>query len=171
MISIIPLLVSFMGFFALVERNNVPTEPQWRKIALMSSTREDVERLLGRSQYEGYSASYTVENGMIQVEYYPFKYCEPQSGADLKVPQWTVVEITYTPDNPPKLSDLNLDLKKFRRVRESFDVPDLISYVNDEEGVDYTFQADDTLNDIRYFPAKRFDSLRCIKAQRSRRKI
>jgi len=70
MISIIPLLVSLVGFFALDERNTVPTEPLWRKIVLMRSTREDVERLLGRSQYRGYSAIYTVENGTLQVEYY-----------------------------------------------------------------------------------------------------
>lgn len=138
MISIIlSLVISLTGFFALVGRNNVPTEPQWRKIVVMRSTREDVERVLGRSEYRGFSASYNVEDGAIQVEYYPFNYCESQPGADLRVPQWTVVEITFTPDNPPKLTDLKLDLKKFRRQKESSDAPDLISYINKEEGVDY----------------------------------
>ena len=70
-----------------------------------------------------------------------------------------------------KLSDLNLDLKKFRKKRESPDVPDLISYINDEQGVDYTFEPDDTLNEVRYFPARRYDALRCKKATANRRKI
>ena len=71
MISIIPtLVISLVGLFAPVEINNVPKEPLWRKIVLMRSTRKDVERLLGHSQYTGYSA-YTVENGTLQVEYDP----------------------------------------------------------------------------------------------------
>ena len=40
--------------------------------------------------------------------------------------------------NPPRFADLKLDLKKFRKARESPDVPDMISYENDEDGVDYT---------------------------------
>jgi len=169
MISIIPtLVISLLGLFAPVEINNVPKEPLWRKIVLLRSTRKDVERLLGHSQYRGYSASYTVENGTLQVEYYPFNYCESQSGADLRVPQWTVVEITYSPDDPPKLTDLKLDLRKFRKQKESSNAPELISYVSNEEGVDYTFQADNTLNDVRYFPGRRYDSLRCKQAKRNR---
>lgn len=170
MISIIPVLFgSLISLFGLMERNDLPKEPLWRQIVLMRSTREDVEKLLGHSPHRGYSATYTVENGTLQVEYYPFKYCEPQSDADLRVPQWTVVEITYIPDNPPKLTDLKLNLRKFRRQKESSDAPDLISYISNKEGVDYTFQADNTLNDIRYFPGKRYDSLRCSQAQRSRK--
>jgi len=161
---IIPLIV----FFAQVASNNSSAEPKWRTIVVMRSTREDVEKLLGHSQYEGFSASYPVKDGRLQVEYYPFNHCGSEPGANLRVPQWTVVEMTYEPDNPPRLADLNLNLKKFRKQRESPDVPDLISYINNKDGVDYTFQADKTLNDIRYFPAKRFDYLRCQKPTKSR---
>jgi hypothetical protein len=167
---ILTLILSLSGLFAPVAGNNtVVTEPKWRQIVLMRSTRDYVERLLGRSQYRGYSASYRVEDGMLFVQYYPFNFCA-YPGADLRVRRWTVVEITHEPDNPPKLADLNLDLKKFRKVRESPDAPDLISYVNDEDGVDHTFQ-DDELIDVRYFPARRYDALRCKKATANRRKI
>ena len=169
MISLIPLLVSLIGFFVLAEEDNVPTELQWQKIVLMRSTRDDVERLLGRPRYEGYYTSFKVEDGVLSIEYYPFDLCMSHD-AYLKVPRWTVVEITYEPDNPPTLADLKLDLKKFRKTRESPHVPELITYINDVAGVAYTFQADGTLNDVRYFPAKRFDSLRCNKKNRSRRK-
>ena len=164
MISILSILIiSLTCSSAVVARSKVPAEPKWRKIVLMRSTREDVERLLGSSQYRGFSASYPVEDGTLDVEYYPFNHCATE-GADLNVPQWTVVELTYEPDNPPRLADLHLDLKEFRKQRESIHVPDLISYINNEKGVDYTFQADNTLSSIRYFPAKRYDYLRCQKA-------
>ncbi len=137
--------------------------PKWKQIHLMRSTRTNVERLLGRSKYRGYSAVYNVDDGVVHIEYYPFNSCT-QAGADLRLRRWTVVEIIYEPDNPVKLGELKLDLTKFRRVKESPDVPDLISYVNDEEGIDYTFDSnDDTLNNVRYFPGKRHDGLRCKK--------
>lgn len=166
---ILTLIISLSFLFAEVARNDPRAEPKWRKIVVMRSTREDVERLLGKSQYRGFNATYTVEDGTLDVVYYPFNHCS-EPGADLRVPQWTVVELTYEPDNPPRLVDLHLDLRKFRKQRESRDVPELLSYINNEEGVDYTFQADNTLSDIRYFPAKRYDYLRCQKAPRPRRK-
>lgn len=168
---ILTLILSLIGLFAPVATNTVATEPRWRQIVLMRSTREDVERLLGRSKYRGYGAFYKVEDGRVHVKYYPFKYCESRPGADLRVRRWTVVEVTHEPDNPPTLADLKLDPKKFRTVRESPHVPDIISYINDDEGVAYTFQADDTLNDVRYFPARRYEALRCKKATANHRKI
>ena len=97
---------------------------------------------------------------MLSLEYYPFDVCTSPD-AYLKVRRWTVVEMTYEPDNPPTLAELKLDLKKFRKVRESPHVPELVTYISDKDGVAYTFQADNTLNDIRYFPAKRYEALRC----------
>ena len=166
---ILTLIISLSFLFGEVARKNPRAEPKWRKIVLMRSTREDVERLLGKSQYRGFNASYTVEDGTLDVVYYPFNHCS-EPGADLRVPQWTVVELTYEPSNPQKLANLDLDLKKFRKQKESVDAPDLISYINNEKGVDYTFQADNTLSDIRYFPAKRYDYLRCNQTQSNRRK-
>ena len=149
------LVLSLVCVCAPVTNDNGIKKLKWRHIILMRSTRDDVERLLGRSKYRGYSASYKVEDGTLQVEYYPFNFCESQPGAYLRVPQWTVVEITHVPDSPPKFANLKLDLKKFRKVRESVHAPELISYVN----------ADKELNDIRYFPGRRFDYLRCKKTQ------
>jgi len=172
MSPIIPaLILSFIGLFPLAPRNTVATRPKWRQIVLMRSTREDVERLLGQSKNRGFLASYRVKGGTLDVEYYPFHFCTPAPDADLRVHRWTVVEITYEPDNPPTLADLKLDLKKFRKVRESVHVPELVSYLNDEEGVDYTFQGDGTLYNIRYFPGRHFDTLRCDAGSTKRGKI
>lgn len=145
-------------------------ESKWRQIVLLRSTRDDVERLLGQPRYEGYYASFKVEGGVLSVEYYPFDFCT-SADAYLKVRRWTVVEMTYEPDIPPTLAELKLDLKKFRKTRESPHVPELITYIHDQEGVGYTFQADGTLNDVRYFPARRYDALRCKKRTANRPRI
>ena len=159
--TFLTLILSLIGFCAPFTRHNTAKEPKWRQIILMRSTRAAVERLLGRSKNRGFLASYRVEDGTIDVDYYPFNFCTPAPDADLRVRRWTVVEITYVPDNPPKFAYLKLDLKKFRKVRESIHVPEAVSYLNDEEGVDYTFQGDGTLDNIRYFPGRHFDTLRC----------
>jgi hypothetical protein len=156
----ITLILTLTGFWAPV-RHNTPKEPKWRQIILMRSTRQDVERLLGRSKNRGFVASYKVEDGTLDVEYYPFNYCTPAPAADLRVRRWTVVEITYVPDKPSTLADLKLDRDKFRMVRESIHVPEAVTYLNEEEGVDYTFQGDETLDNIRYFPGRHLDTLRC----------
>ena len=78
MSAIIPTLILLLiGFCAPVTTNNVATEPKWRQIVLMRSTRDDVERLLGRSKYRGYDASYEVEDGTLDVEYYPSVSASP----------------------------------------------------------------------------------------------
>jgi hypothetical protein len=158
---IITLVLSLIGFCAPVARQDPSNPPKWRQIVLMRSMREDVEKLLGPSKNRGFLARYRVEDGTLDVEYYPFDFCTPAPDADFRVRRWTVVEITYEPDNPPTLAVLKLDLKKFRKVRESVHVPELVSYVNDEEGVDYTVQGDGTLYNIRYFPGRHLDALRC----------
>lgn len=166
--STIPILsLALVGLFAQIGTMTYAKESKWRQIVLLSSTREDVEKLLGRPQYEGYYTSFRVEGGVLSVEYYPFDFCTSPD-AYLKVRHWTVVEMTYEPDNPPMLAELKLDLKKFRKTRESPHVPELITYVNDKDGVAYTFQADRSLNDVRYFPASRYSSLRCKKQTANR---
>ena len=166
---ILTLIISLTSLLGQ-ERKMIPHRgPKWRKIVLTRSTREDVEKLLGQSEYRGFGASYAVEGGTLRVIYYPFNRCSA-SGAFLRVPQWTVVEMTYDPDNPPSLAELKLDLKKFRQQRESPHVPELISYINNEKGVEYTFQGDNTLSSVRYFPPKRYNYLRCQKPTESRRK-
>ena len=164
------LVLSLVSLFAQIGTLTFAKESKWRQIVLMRSTRDDVERLLGQPRYEGYYTSFKVEDGMLDVEYYPFDFCTSPD-AYLKVRRWTVVRMTYEPDNPPTLAELKLDLKKFRKTRESPHVPELITYINDKDGVAYTFQADGTLNDVRYFPARRYDALRCKKKTANRRKI
>ena len=149
----------------LPARNHQPAQtPPWRQIELLHSTRADVEKLLGHPEKSGYLVRYPLKEGSLEIDYYVFDYCVPVNGGNggWNVPRWTVTEITYNPfKKPPRFSSLGLDLEKFRKVRESPDVIDLISYVNDEEGVSYTVEPDGTLNSIRYFPSSHHENLRC----------
>src|SRR5687768_203895 len=70
--------------------NTAPPQPKWKQIRLISSTRSDVEKLLGTSKFRGYYAPYEVEDGLLRIEYYPFNSCA-HADADLRVPEWTVV--------------------------------------------------------------------------------
>lgn len=164
----IPILVlSLVGLFTQVGTKTVGTKSKWHQISLMRSTRDDVERLLGNPKYPGHYTSYRVEGGVLSVEYYPFDFCTSPDSF-LNVPQWTVVEMTYEPDISPTLRELKLELKRFRKVRESPHVPEMITYIDDENGVAYTFQPDNTLNDVRYFATRRYDALKCKKTKTNR---
>lgn len=114
--------------------------------------------------------TYNLEDGTLYISYYGDDHCKPRYGlaADWNIPEWTVTEITYIPNNPPQFASLRLDLKKFRMARLSPNVPDMISYVSEEQGVEYTLEGDGlTLHSISYFPGKQNANLRCSKFGRS----
>src|SRR5207248_2573433 len=139
-------------------------EETWKqRIVLMQSTKADVEKLLSNPIGKDYSVTYNLKEGTLELDYYLYDHCNPRYGynGDWNIPEWTVTEIEYLPDNPPQLADLKIDLRKYRKVHESPHVPKMSSYVNEVEGLDYTFEPDGkTLHSIRYFPSRRFNKLR-----------
>ena len=146
---------------SLAQKSGVSEESDWKRIAVLRFTRPDVERLLGKSEDQGHGVYYPLKEGSLYIEYSE-GFCQPEQYAGWNVPEWTVVEVTYNPfKNPPRLSSMNLNLATFRQVRESPDVPDLITYIKDDEGVAYTFEPDGELHDIRYFPSSHYNNLRC----------
>jgi hypothetical protein len=161
-------LISTAMFFVLVASNVLPSqkvgeaqEPGWKQVVVLKSTRSDVESLLGGSRYQGYDVSYDLEKGHLFIEYSTINFCEEGESFGWNVSEWTVIEVSYRPLDPPPLSSLNLDLARFRKERENPCCPDLITYINDDEGVAYTVSSDGILNDIRYFPSSRYNNLRC----------
>jgi len=139
----------------------------WRqKVLVLQSTRADVEKVFGNpSSGQGYFVSYKVNDGILDLEYYPFDHCKPSDGvpADLNLPKWTVTEIEFRPDAQPTIVSLGLNLKHSRKARMNPDVPQLMSYFDDREGVEYTVDSKGRLNSVRYFPGSRYDNLRCPK--------
>jgi hypothetical protein len=160
--SILLLLLGLAIFASMSTLQYLDSD--WKhKIILFQSTRADVEKVLGKPIGPNYGVTYKLKDGVLYLDYYDFDHCKPRDGfeADWNVPEWTVTEIEYRPNDQPTLASLHLDLKKFRRTRESPEVPQLVSYINDEEGVNYTFGDDDKLNSVRYFAGSRHNTFRC----------
>ena len=134
--------------------------PKWKQISVISYTRSDVERLMGKSNDNGYLVYYPLEEGSLHIEYSAGP-CNPnQDGWD--VPKWTVIEVTYTPFKaPPKFSELNPDFSKFKKELAGPCTPGIFSYINEEEGIRYTVEPDGTVMDIVYFPSSRYSKIRC----------
>ena len=65
---------SLIGLFTQVGTKPFGTKSRWHQISLLHSTRDDVERLLGKPQYEGYYTSYTVEDGVLSTRVLPFRF-------------------------------------------------------------------------------------------------
>lgn len=147
----------------LAHKSSEAQETRWKQIVVLRSARDDVERLLGKSQSPGYDGVYHLKEGHLFVLYTALNFCEYGKDFGWNVPEGTVVEVTFRPDPMPQFSTLNLDLKRFKEVRESPCCPDLITFRNDEEGVAYTVNPSGTLNTIEYFPSSQYDHLRCRK--------
>lgn len=138
-------------------------QAKWKQIAVLRSTRSDVERLLGKSESQGYTVTYDLEDAHLFINYAMFNFCEKKNKFGWNVPEWTVTEVTYSAYHPFQFSSLKLNLKRFRKIRENPCCPELITYVSDEDGVAYTLNPEGTLNNIRYFPSSRYDYLLCSK--------
>jgi hypothetical protein len=153
---------TFFGWMPRVQE----VHPDWRHgITLFQSTKVDVEKLLGKPIGENYGVTYKLKDGILYLNYYDFDHCKSQAtvDADWKLPEWTVTEIEFRPDHELTFASLHLDLKRFRKAHLNPGVPDLVSYVDDRDGIEYTVEPDGTLNSVRYFPGSRYKSLRCRK--------
>lgn len=159
-------------FVLLISQNALPLQKsgraqgeqeKWKQIAVLRSERSDVERLLGKSKYQGYMVSYDLEEGHLNIEYALYNFCEKRNKYGWNVSEWTVTGITYSPYSAPKFSSLKLNLKGFRKIRENLCCPEMLTYVSDEQGVAYTLNPEGTLNNTRYFPSSSYDYLLCSK--------
>jgi hypothetical protein len=143
--------------------SSAQAQPDMRHgITLLRTTRFDLEAKYPNSDQRAVG-TYVLPDGILLVDFYEFDRCKPSYGLKptWDVPKWAVEEYTFIPTTPPMFNDFHLDPIHFRTERESPHVPDLISYINDIEGVDYTFNPDGTLNQVRYFPGTRSGNHRC----------
>jgi hypothetical protein len=140
-------------------------EKLWKqKIMLLQSTRTDVEKVFGKPIGQNYGVTYKLKDGILYLDYYDFDHCKSQDGyqADWNVPEWTVTEIEFLPDRKTTVASLHLNLKQLRMAHLNPETPQLLSYIDDKEGIEYTVnESSHTLNSIRYFPGSRHDGLRC----------
>ena len=141
-------------------------DAEWKHgINLFQSTKADVEKLLGKPIGENYGVTYKLKDGILYLDYSGFDHCKSRYGfsADWNLPEWTVTEIEHRPDEMPKFTSLHLDSRKLRKAHLNPETPDIISYVNDNEGVEYSVESDGRLGSVRYYPGSRYDTFRCTK--------
>lgn len=160
MIAILLLLVSMGASVARIGYAQIDTR---NGIHVLKTTRAELAQKFNDYSGNNSTVSYHLPNGTLFVNYYDSDHCRSSDGleAEWNVPQETVVETLFHPNQHPKIEELHLDLSRFRTERESPHVPELISYIDDVEGVDYTFAPTGELVTVRYFAGKKYDSQRC----------
>lgn len=156
-----------LGFTALGSMSgSQERSAEWKHgITLFQSTKADAEKLFGNPLGSNDGGTYKVKDGILYLDYYRFDHCKARYGfnADWNLPEWTVTEIEFRPDYELAFRSLHLNLRRFRKARLSPHVPDLVSYIDDKEGVEYEVESDGTLNSVRYSHGSRYESFRCRK--------
>lgn len=144
--------------------------PEWltkmKQINLLTSTRDDVINLLGNpvdNEKESYLWYYDFEDGRMSVLYEtgecvvtPYSDGKP---IGWKVPEWTVVEVSYSPDEWLDPKKLGLNLKGFRSTPIN-DEPKAAEYVNDKLGIEYIIN-EGKIQNVTFRPGKKYNYLQC----------
>ena len=146
-------------------------EPDWMKkmksITLLSSTRDDVNKLLGQPRGNRISyLEYYVLEGEISVQYSSKCRTIIVEGKEVvegwNIPEWTVTTISFSPNKKLTLKKLKFDVTGFN----SYPVLDSRGakiYENDELGIEYGIGYGGKLDLITFYPANKYDNLHCKK--------
>jgi|SRR5215510_5058409 len=100
----------------------------WKGIVPLSSTRAEVENKLGKAINKS-NNSYETDSENISIHY---TKAPCTSGSGWNVPSDTVIYIFVHPKIKSPVSDLTIDLGKYRK--EDDKLPDVYIFRNDEEG-------------------------------------
>lgn len=131
----------------------------WRGIVPLHSTRADVERLLGPGT-NWCKCGYLLDDVNLTFVYSSGN-CKSGGSGGWDVPPDTVLRIIVYPKPQPRLSDLNMDMSKFKK-RHDGHIESFVSYVNDEDGLIIEVDEDrDSVNGLYYVPAKKDKIFRC----------
>ena len=123
---------------------------EWNGIVPLKSSREDVEKLLGKPDENG---GYKIKGqyGFIR---YSLSDCTAPENCICPVGKDIVIEINVFIHYKLKLKKLKLDLRNYRKKVD----PELLvyeTYSNYDEGIEYVvFREENTVVSITYLPAK-----------------
>jgi len=111
------------------------TADGWKGIVPLQTTRSQAEKILGPpTEACDNQCNYRSGDDRVFVRYSR----EPCSESNpWKIPAGTVIEMSVYPDKAPKISDLRLDRRKFKKTND----PELDGYYwyeNEEQGVTYS---------------------------------
>jgi hypothetical protein len=128
-----------------------------KSIKVMSSTRADVEKLLGKGKDENNWTWYINKKESVQIV-----YSDGTCTRGFLAPKDTVVKIYLNFKEDRKLSELKkkVNLKKLRMER-SYDTADKV-YFDDESGIDYDVnEVYKIWSGITFYPSKSYSGFAC----------
>ena len=132
----------------------------WRGIVPLHSTRKDVERILGPSK-DSCNCIYKTPTEVITIGYARDNCTTNPHGWN--VPRDTVVTINVSFTNPSRLSELQLDMGKYKRTSD-LHTP-ATYYSNEEEGIMYQVSEDRMVILAVYGPTSQDLNLKCDRSQ------
>jgi len=142
----------------------------WRGITPLKSTREDVERILGKPvplSIARHAGWYETKDGKVFV-LYSTGPCNVNHEHGWNIPELTVISISYYPNTSPRLADIKIDVSKFDKDPDPGSL-NIVSYVNEAAGIGLDVDStEDTVRTFLYFPESKYDRLMCknIKAEK-----
>lgn len=158
-----PIVFIFVFISVVLSASSRSLAKEWRGIVPLHSTREDVERLLGLPPpppTDGtriYTLNKTRSIYFLEEEEVYIVFAEKDVLAAVgcigTVPTGTVLLIEIKPKKERKLSDLQIDERRFRKFDPS-EPPNLgfMAYADDEEGISIRTQ-DEKVQQINYYAA------------------
>ena len=113
----------------------------WKGIVPLHATRLDVERVLGPPA--GSCKSLCNYEGQKEVVFvrYSAEPCGHGEESRWRVPPDTVIDLTVNLEETPRLSDLKLDLRKFKKTQDP-ELHGYSTYKNEDKGVAYAVSAE-----------------------------
>lgn len=160
-------IVSFSLLLVLaVLTNSINSQTNsWNGITPLKSTREEVEKLLGKPMPHSKAkdaASYKTKSERVFV-LYSTGYCNIKPSNGWNIPKGKVIRITVEPDVKPKFAEFKFDESKYRKSQDS-DYVDVTSYINEADGIGFEVNTGrGVIDHFRYFPELKDDHLICPK--------
>jgi hypothetical protein len=133
----------------------------WKGIVPLRSTRADVELLLGTPASSCRDlCTYETKNEIV-IARYSGEPCDEKKGNRWQVPPDTVIELTVNLAEAPKLADLRVNLKKFKKTIDP-ELHGYHNYSNQDMGLSYSVSDHGRVFSIDYFVNRKNDNaLRC----------
>ena len=163
---LIAAAVIFIGTSIVTGQNVIP---DWyasvNRFTLLVSGYEDVSKTFGRPAKaigeRKYSEYIESPEGRFHVSYETGK-CVENHGNRIgwKVPEWTVIELSFIPRKPIEPRQLPFELNGFRSYPIS-DVPGAFVYENDDVGISYDLNRKRKVEVISFYPPTSMKHLHC----------
>lgn len=128
-------------------------EEGWNGIKPLITDAKTVENILGKPEISGNYKNYKTSDAFIQINY-STNPCQKDklNRGKYNVPEGTVLDYNVFVKKGLKLTDLEIDLKKYRRIDDS-ELLNVTHYYNNKEGLQIDVQIQ---NGVEYVGVLRF---------------